>query len=144
MNASKSKPKTRKAPAKAAAIDPIFAAIVEHKRLAMECRRLCRDARTARSHAEKKYGDPRLLPDSTEWVGWAIVTPFYDQWNRTDRAARKAGMRMARTKPTTLAGAAALVDYTQRNYTDEDNEDWAEVALKTVAVSLARMNQEAA
>jgi hypothetical protein len=55
---------------------------------------------------------------------------------------------MARMKPKTLAGLAALAYYLQLNYStgeiDEINEDWAVIALKAVATALARMNKEAA
>ena len=54
---------------------------------------------------------------------------------------------MARTKPKTLAGVAAPADYLWRNYSegkiDECDEEWVTIALKTVAVSLARMSGEA-
>jgi hypothetical protein len=82
----------------------------------------------------------RLARDEVDWPGYAIVSPFYDRWNRAGRAARKAAMRMARTKPTTLAGAAALIAYARREITGAyDMEGWLAPALKTVAVALARM-----
>ena len=49
---------------------------------------------------------------------------------------------MARTEPKTLAGVAALAEHIQQNYTDEMNEDWATVALKTIAVALTRMTSQ--
>jgi len=48
---------------------------------------------------------------------------------------------MARTKPTTLTGAAALVAYTRRDLMDAPDPDWPMVALKTVAVALVRLTQ---
>ena len=39
--------------------------------------------------------------------GEAIVSPVYDRWNR---AERKAAIRMARRKPTTISGAAAMIN----------------------------------
>jgi hypothetical protein len=48
-------------------------------------------------------------------------------------------MRMARTKPTTPAGAAALIAYTRRDLMDAPVPDWPMVALKTAASALARM-----
>jgi hypothetical protein len=45
---------------------------------------------------------------------------------------------MARTDPTTPAGAAALIAYTRRDIV-EGEVDWQMVALKTVAAALVRM-----
>jgi hypothetical protein len=83
----------------------------------------------------------RLARDEVDWPGYAIVSPFYDRWNRAGRAERKAAMRMARMMPTTLAGAAALIAHIQREAmaSFDDAEDWLAPALKTVAVALARM-----
>jgi hypothetical protein len=50
---------------------------------------------------------------------------------------------MARTKPTTIPGAAALIAHTRREIkaaSDRENwEDWVPTALKTVADALGRM-----
>jgi hypothetical protein len=52
---------------------------------------------------------------------------------------------MARTKPETLAGVAALPEHTRRDYSsDEENEDWIAIALKTVAVAFAQMTRDPA
>ena len=101
------KPKTRKAPV--AAIDPVFAAIAEHKVLTRESNRLEGSCKTARAKAEKRYGKWERTPNPREWPGETTVTPFYVRCNRAGRAERKAAMRMARTKPTTLAGVAAMI-----------------------------------
>jgi hypothetical protein len=132
------KSKTRKAPAtKAAAIDPIFAAIAAHKALTKKSNHLWNECTTARALAEKKYGEWLKAPD--DWPGEPIVTPLYDRANRADLAARIAGKRLARMKLSTLAGAAALADYTQRSYTDKSHEDWAKIAFKAIAAALKRM-----
>jgi hypothetical protein len=70
-----------------------------------------------------------------EWPGEAIVSPIFDQWNRADAAERKAATRMARTKPTTPAGAAALLAHARREFVaaSDSIDDWLPVALKTVA-----------
>ena len=128
------KPKTREAPA--AAIDPVFAAIAEHKVLTRESNRLEESCWTVRAEAEKKYGEWISAPN--DWPGKTTVTPFYDRWHRAANAERKAAMRMARTKPTTLAGAAALVAYTRRDMMKDPSElsGWIPIALKTVAAAL--------
>jgi hypothetical protein len=114
------KPKTRKAQAaNGAGDDPVFAAIGEHKALIRESRHLEKSYRVAVDKAEKKYGDRieyirRCRSENRsedDWPGQAITDPFYDRWNLADRAERKASMRMARTKPTTLAGIATMIDH---------------------------------
>jgi hypothetical protein len=45
---------------------------------------------------------------------------------------------MARTKPTTLAGGAALIAYTRRDIMERE-ADWQMVALRAFAVALVRM-----
>jgi hypothetical protein len=136
------KQKPRKA-APAKSIDPIFATIAEHKRLLRNFMR-CRDIfEAARSQAEKKHGK-RLEGMPLAMAASADTEPLWDQFDRADHAARKGGKRLARTKPTTLAGVAALAAYLHRNYTDEINEDWAEVSFKVVASVLTRMSKEAA
>ena len=140
------KRKTRKASA-AKSADPVFAAIAEHKVLVKESNRLEKSCETARDKAERKYGEWIRTPKPGEWQGEAIITPFYDRWNRAGRAERKAGMRMARTQPTTVAGAAALVAYTQRDIVENFNSDlsdWCTIALKTAAAALTRIGAEAA
>jgi hypothetical protein len=104
------KPKTRKAPA--AAIDPVFAAIAEHKALIMEYIRCRNNSHTARAQAEKKHG--KSLEGAALFIAAAEDTTLeYDQFNRAARAERKAAMR-ARTKPTTASGAAAMITHTRR------------------------------
>ncbi|MGB6325831.1 MAG: hypothetical protein WBG11_08665, partial [Methylocella sp.] len=73
-----------------------------------------------------------------EWDHRAGITPLREQADRASAAERRAAMRMARTKPATLAGAAALIAYTRRDIM-EGEVDWQMVALKTVAVTLTRM-----
>jgi hypothetical protein len=73
-----------------------------------------------------------------EWDHRAGITPLREQEERACAAVHRAAMRMARTKPTTLAGAAAAVAYTRRDIM-EGEVDWQMVALKTIAVALARM-----
>src|ERR1700730_9308600 len=58
------KPKTRKAPAaNGAELDPVFAAITEHKVLIKESDRLEDSFMTAMAKAEKKYGKWARAPD---------------------------------------------------------------------------------
>jgi hypothetical protein len=134
------KPKSRKAPAPSAAGgDPVFAAIAEHKRLIKESNRLEAAARVARGKAEKKYGEWIKAPKTGEWPGEATVSPLYDRWHRAADAERKAAMRMARTKPMTLAGVGAMIHHawqaseTGRATEIDDWPDWIPTVLKTVS-----------
>jgi hypothetical protein len=73
----------------------------------------------------------------------AGITLLREQYERASAAERRAAMRLARTKPTTLAGAAVLIAYTRRDIM-KGEEDWQTGALKTVASALTRMSQEPA
>jgi hypothetical protein len=127
------KPKTRNAPAP---IDPVFAAISEHKALMRESRRLGKSCVIERDKAEKEHGEWGRA-NFNSWPGEAIISPFYDRWNRAANAERKAAMRMARTKPTTFASVAALVAHAHRaietGRDDRDWQGWVTKALKTIS-----------
>jgi hypothetical protein len=148
------KPKAREAAAATMRscyrIDPVFTAIAEHEAKAKESNRLEAAARAARDKAEKTHGEwiehiRRCRSENRSedgWPGEAIVSPFYDRWNRAGRAERKAAIRMARTTPTTPSGMAALISHVQRALkTDRevDWQDWVPLALKSAASALARM-----
>jgi hypothetical protein len=133
------KAKARKATA--ADIDPIFAAINEHNALIRESDRLEKSYNTARDKAEKKHGKWNL-ENLHKWPGKAITSPFYDRWNRAETAERKAATRMARVKPTTISGVAALIVHAQHEIVARDAErleNWLVPALKTAANALAKM-----
>jgi hypothetical protein len=155
------KPKARKAPA--APVDPVFAAIAEHRARTKvwlrlygkldeaqlqarethgarpweliawrdneaigeyeidNCREeLLRQPGADRKQIEKEYLDARARLAAAERAGveWdrsAGIAPLREQYERANAAERRAAMRMARTKPATLAGAAALIAYTRRD-----------------------------
>jgi hypothetical protein len=134
------KAKTRKAPAaNGGELDPIFAAIAEHKMLTKESNRLEAAASAARDKAEKRYGEWIRAPNPGEWPGESIVRPLYALWHRAGRAESKAAMRMARVSPTTTSGAAATIVHALhaiKTGSKEDWEDWLPIALKTAAAAL--------
>ncbi len=184
-------PKTRKTPA-AVAIDPIFAAIAEHKAREKEWFHLYRKLDNAEDKAKKTHGirpwsliawrnysaiggpeidqrrewflkepgaDPKQIEKEyqdakareiaaeragVEWDKRAGITLVREQYERGKLAEERAAMKMARTKPTTPAGAGALVAYILRDIKDHLPTNWSGAALKTVAFSLAQMNREAA
>ena len=128
---------TRKATAKD---DPVFAAIAEHKAVLKEYVRCRNNSERARDQAEKKRG--RSLKGKALFTAAAEDTKLeYDQFCRAERAVDKAAMRMARTTPTTQAGAAALITHTRREMGSEENwqQGWVTIALTTVAAALTRM-----
>ena len=130
-------PKARKAPA--APVDPVFAAIAGHRALIKEARRLEDSCRTVRAKAEKRYGKWTRAPHSGEWPGETIVSPFYDRWHRVSEFEYKAARRLARTVPTSPAGAAALIVHVRRTLKtvpEVEWMDWVPLALKTVAAAL--------
>jgi hypothetical protein len=137
------KSKTRKAPpANGAGVDPVFAEISNYKALIKESSRFEESFRAAKAKAEKKYGKWTPAPNSGEWPGEATISPLYDRWNRAVYAREKAAMRMARVKPTTQAGAAAMVNHARREIeapSDGHYGAWVTIALKTAASALARM-----
>jgi hypothetical protein len=178
------KSKTRKAPA---AIDPVFAAIAEHKARARERCRLSskldeaefeakkthgqrpwpliawrnhpatggrelddrreeflRQPGADRKQVEKEYRDAKAREGAAERAGveWdhrVGIAPLREQYERANIAERRAAMRMARTRPTTPAGAGAVITYARRDIEVGLGPDWPIVALKTAASALARM-----
>ena len=137
------KPKTRTAPAaKRAELDPILAAIGEHKARTKESNRLERSYRIARGKAEEKHGEWISAPKQGEWAGEATVRPFYDRWCRAIDAEHKAAIRMARTIPATHAGIEAMIYHahqaivTDRDVREVDWRDWVPTMLKTVGAAL--------
>jgi putative protein kinase ArgK-like GTPase of G3E family len=136
------KPKTPKAQAaNGAGVDPVLAAIAEHRALSKETDCLETAMWIARDQAEKRRGksleEAALLTSAAEdtWLE-------YDQFNRAAKVERKAAMRMALTPPTSPGGMAAMISHVRRALkTDRDVawEEWVPLALKTVAVALVRM-----
>jgi hypothetical protein len=98
-----------------------------------------------REQIEKEYVDAKARlaaaeSASAEWDHRAGVAPLREQYESAHLAERKAAMRMARTKPATLAGAAALVDYARRDINiGKNTTGWPKIALKTVSTALAGM-----
>jgi hypothetical protein len=97
-----------------------------------------------RKQIEKEYRDAKereaaAVRAGAEWDQRNGLTPLREQAEHAKSAENKAAMRLARTKPTTPAGAGALVAYTLRDIKDHLPTIWSKAALKTVSASLARM-----
>jgi hypothetical protein len=108
--------------------DPIFAAIDKHRKLLKECDRLFAIIDRAENTLEKQKQQR--------------IASLHRQYERTLRAERAAGMRMAKMKPKTLAGVAALVVYTRADMKLGIGPKWHMVALATVAVALDDMEHD--
>jgi hypothetical protein len=105
---------------KAEKADPIFAAIENHKKLV----RIFLDVSRAEDEGRARDVDvDRAMADS-------------------QRAARK----MARTKPTTVGGASAMLSYIATNpitgLFELGETGWHEVGFRTVTASLARIARQ--
>jgi hypothetical protein len=95
---------------------------------------------------EQEYRDlkPKLIATLTaaaEWDQRTGLTSLSTQYEAAERAWHRAGTRLARTKPTTPAGAGALVSYVHRDIEGGLGglADWHMPALKTCAAALKRM-----
>jgi hypothetical protein len=75
------------------------------------------------------------------WDRRAGVNGLRAQVRRGLAADEAAGRRLARLKPTTLAGAAALIEYVLIEADHHPLSDWGEQALKTTARALRVMVQ---
>ena len=96
-----------------------------------------------RKQVEKEFLDAKAREAAAERAGveWDQregIAPLREQEERANAAECRAAMRMARTRPMTPAGAAALITYTRRDIIEGEVE-WQMVALKTVAAALVRM-----
>jgi hypothetical protein len=101
---------------KAEKADPIFAALERHK----ELDRIFNDVSGAKDEGRAKQRDV----------------------DRASAAAENAAWKMARTRPTTVTGASAMLSYVAIapavGLFDLGEMDWHETAFRTVAAALAR------
>jgi hypothetical protein len=97
---------------------------------------------------EKEYNDAKAtlaanIRAEREWYQRTGVELLREHCECAEADEWEAGLEMAMTEPTTLAGAAAMIDYAwpevANGATDEDA--WPLVAIKTVSAALTRMNE---
>jgi hypothetical protein len=172
-----------------AAVDPIFGAIEEYRKLFKACEKLYGALDRAEAKAEKKYGDrpfslvawrnysaiggssidhrreeflqlPGIDPKKIEkeylevkareragerakriWDKRAGLVALRRENDRAWSALRQAGLRMARTKPRSAAGAAALLAYTKADMSSGETS-WHDVALETLIGALASLDHK--
>jgi hypothetical protein len=89
-------------------------------------------------YQDAKRRESEAVRAGREWDKKAGIASLRQEYERSHRAVRAAARLMAKTKPTTAAGAAAMVDYARRDIEDGVGPEWPMIALKTVAASLAR------
>ncbi len=135
--------------APAAAGDPIFAAIEALKQADDEAGTLQDEVDMAEHRAMENSGRPR-----EEWFAWYMQDPdsyqacrdrgvpadLADRYRNARAAVTAAVDQLAATKPTTLAGAVALLDFWIADDPLYNGErDWHAPAIENVAATLKRM-----
>ena len=98
-----------------------------------------------REQVEREYRDAKdharaAARAGLEWDKRTGVAPLRQLYERTRRAETAAGRRMAKTKPATPAGAAALVDYVRHDIEIGEGPEWHKIALATTAAALSSMS----
>ncbi len=93
---------------------------------------------------EKEYRDAKARLRAAERAGraWdkrAGIASLRRQYERTYRAEIAASVRMAKTKPSTPAGAGLLVAYTLEDDMEIGSAQWQWTALATAASALTSM-----
>jgi hypothetical protein len=107
--------------------DPMLAAIADHRRLWLEYCAAVNDVEQAASVSTQ--------------------TPLFEQQleamiaerDRLEKAENKALAALRKVRPTTAAGAGALVAYIREDLKDSDPSSWRLSALGNVARALATM-----
>jgi len=90
-----------------------------------------------REYREKKAEHRAALRAEREWDRRNGLAPLRVRLNRLGRAGRTAEQALSEIAPTSVAGAAALVDYVRRDIEDfADDDRWYVAALANVAEGL--------
>jgi hypothetical protein len=107
--------------------DPILAAIADHRRLWLEYCAAVEDVEeTARVNTQTPLFKRQLD---------AMIA----ERDRFDKAEKRALAALSKVRPTTAAGAGALVAYIREDLKDSDPSSWRLSALGNVARALATM-----
>ena len=93
-----------------------------------------------REYRYAKYCARAAARAGLEWDKRTGLAPLRQRYERTRRAETAAGRRMAETKPSTPAGAVALVDYVRHDIEIGEGPEWHKNALETTAAALTRMS----
>ena len=124
--------------------DLVYSAIEQHRKLIAESDRLYDELQKPEKVATKKHGRrPWPSKDRRNYTAIggsevADIVPLRQLYSPTRRVETAAAICMAKTKPTTLAGAAALLDYVRHDI--EIGPNWHTVALATTAAALRIMS----
>jgi hypothetical protein len=92
---------------------------------------------------EAEYQDAkrRIAASEYEAIAWdhrAGTVALRNQYELARKAEDRAANKVARTKPTTPAGVATLIDYIRRDIKDEIYS-WPLISLRTASTALAGM-----
>ncbi len=90
---------------------------------------------------EAEYHDAKrrlreALKAGEEWDKRVGIAPLRKEYERASAAQRKAASQLAKTKPTTAAGAGALIAYVNRDIGEDHCCSWHGGALKNAAATL--------
>jgi hypothetical protein len=92
--------------------------------------------RVDREYRDAKARYAAAVSAGADWDKRAGITQLRQQFERAKVAQRTAAERLAITRPTTPAGAGALIDYVRADIGDGIYVDWHLVALHTVGEAL--------
>jgi hypothetical protein len=106
--------------------DPILAVIDDHRRLWSEC-----------CAASANWEEADRLKTQTPFFKNQLAA-LAAEHNRLDKAEGRSLAALSRIKPTTPAGAAALIDYIIEDMKDGD-AGWHQDALANIARALTKM-----
>ena len=124
--------------------DPIFAALAETKQLLADWTRQFNELYEAEAAATDVHGErPSFDWAGAEWDDHAGLTSMRAQYQRTVAAGQASRMQFAMTKPTTLQGVLALLEYIVPSIEEgETGEDWERAGLRTAAEALRGLDGE--
>jgi hypothetical protein len=91
-------------------------------------------------HQEAMRREREAEQAAKDWDKRTGIAPLRREYEQTRRTREAAARRLSKTKATTVAGAAALVEYVRRDISPDFDIEWHEVALKTAVTSLAQLN----
>ena len=139
-------------------VDPIFAAIEQAQKLEKLWGDLNSKLDVAQSKAEKKHGRRPLAliawrkygaigglageRAEKAWDRRAGMAVHRREYDLALNAERDATIRMSKTRPTTPAGAAAMLEYVKTE-AEIGEMEWHEVAFATLIATLATWKPQA-
>ena len=125
------------------AVDPIFAAIEQRRKLEKVWGDLYSKLDVAEHRAGKKHGQrPTGERAEKAWDRRAGIAVQRRECDRALNAESDATMRMAKTRPTTPAAAAAMLEYVKTDAMIGEME-WHSVAFDTIIAAISTWTLQA-